>query len=653
MNRRPPLLGPWLLAGVLLLLPLAGLLPTHRDLPGYFVPMRQWTASELAAGRIPWLNPLNGCGESWYANPQTGVLYPPAWIWLVVPAGWALTLEIALHLGWLSLGAGLLAWSFTGRRDAMTAAEVAALAAPPVLALAGMLNNLETLAWLPWMALAARGSPRVRALLLPLAVAGAWLAAAPVLWAFGLAGAVAVAPRDRWTLAGVTLGVLLAGVQLFPFVAWVLEGDRGAGVPRELMTAGALPVRGLASFLVPGVQASGWIETLFLGGPVLAAGLAFLRRRPLAVASLAFLLGLAVSPAVHDGDLYLLLTAGLVRYPSRFAAIAAFILAAAGVAGLRDWLRGGERAASAVMAVLTLAACGAAPPAGAAAGAALAALLLAAAAWPSKRALRVVALVGSLCAALPLLYGLLEPKDSGHLAGMRTPWVEARGQGRVFSPIPGPDSRRRMTVAPALQAVWPAGYTNLMAGIARVRTDAPLEHRALAALERHATGPHRMWWLNSAGARWVVLSRRTEVGGLQPLRAQRSLWLHRNPGAWPEVLLLASPPTPGQAPRVLPGILTVLRRSDGIVLHTLATRHSRAVLSVTPLRGWRFFVDETPAVAEAGPSVLQRIQIPPGSHRLEGRFRPGLLGAGAAGTVVALLMMTLLGFVLRPREVSG
>jgi hypothetical protein len=641
-----------MLSALLLLLPLAGLVPAHRDLPGYFLPMRQWTASELASGRIPWLNPLNGCGESWYANPQTGVLYPPAWIWLALPARWALTLEIALHLAWLSLGAGLLAWSWTGRRDVMLTAQLTALAAPPVLALAGMLNNLETLAWLPWMVLAARGSPRVRVLLLPLAVAGGWLAAEPVLWAFGLAAAVAVAPRDRWTLAGVSLGVLLAGVQLLPFAGWVLQGDRGAGVPPEPMLAGALPLRGLGSFLVPGAPGSGWIETLFLGGPLLAAGIAFLWRRPPALGAPVLLLGLAVSPAVHHGGFYLALTAGLVRYPSRFAAMAAVILAAAGVAGLRDWLRGGEQAASAAMGVLTLAACAAAPPAGRAAGGVLAALLLAAATWPSKRAIRVTALGASLCAALPLLYQVLEPRSYGHLDRMRTPWAEARGAGRMFSPVPGPDSRRRLAAEPVLRAAWPVGYTNLLAGLARVRTDAPLEHRALAALDRRATSPRRMWWLNSSGARWVVLSRRTRAGGLRPVRSERGLWLHRNPGAWPQVLLTSSPPAVERAPGVVPGLLTLVRRPDGLVVRTRCDQPSWAVISLTPVRGWRFQVDGAAAVVEPGPSVLQRIQIPPGSHHLEGRFRPGLLGMGAAGSSMALVMMTTLALVRRHREGS-
>ena len=518
----------------------------------------------------------------------------------------------------------------------MLTAQLTVLAAPPVLALAGMLNNLETLAWVPWMVLAARGSPRVRVLLLPLAMAGGWLTGAPVLWAFGVAAAAVGAPRDRWTLAGTGLGVLLVAAQLLPFAGWVVQGDRGPAALRDAMTAGALPLSGLASFLVPGAGASGWIETLFLGGPLVAAGLAFLRRRPLVLSGVVLCLGLAVSPAVDGGNLYLLLTGGLVRYPSRFAAMAAFLLAAAGILGLGNWLGGGDRAWTAAVAVLTVLGSPAAPAAGAVAGAVLASLLLAAAAWPSRRGLRAAALGLSAVTALPLLHAMLEPREAGLLERMSPPWHEARGTGRLFSPIPGPRSRRLLTASPELQAVWPAGYTNLTAGVALVRSDGPLEQRVVSALERRAQSPRGMWWLNASGARWVVLAHRTRVEGLEPVRAVHGFWLHRNPRAWPLVLMVSRIPSVGEPPRVVPGLVTVAWRADGVTIRSLCRRPAEMVLSLAPLRGWRWTLDGRPAMAHRGPSVLQGLEIDPGAHRLEGRFRPALLGPGLAGSLLGL-----------------
>ena len=77
-------LGLWWVPLLLALAPLAGRTPAHRDLIDFFAPMRAETARMLSTGSAPWLNQANGCGEAWFANPETGVLYPPAWLHLVL-----------------------------------------------------------------------------------------------------------------------------------------------------------------------------------------------------------------------------------------------------------------------------------------------------------------------------------------------------------------------------------------------------------------------------------------------------------------------------------------------------------------------------------------------------------------------------------------
>ncbi len=118
--------------------------------------MRTATASSLTAGVMPWLNLANGCGEAWFANPETAVFYPPAWLHMVASPEWALALEIALHLAWLSLGAGSAGRHLGAGPFGRSIAEVVAWSAGPMIFTAGVLNNLETLAWVPWMVLAAR-----------------------------------------------------------------------------------------------------------------------------------------------------------------------------------------------------------------------------------------------------------------------------------------------------------------------------------------------------------------------------------------------------------------------------------------------------------------------------------------------------------------
>ena len=67
------LLGLWWVPLLLFMAPLAGVVPAHRDLVDFFAPMRGLTASMLSSGTAPWLNLANGCGEAWFANPETAV----------------------------------------------------------------------------------------------------------------------------------------------------------------------------------------------------------------------------------------------------------------------------------------------------------------------------------------------------------------------------------------------------------------------------------------------------------------------------------------------------------------------------------------------------------------------------------------------------
>ncbi|MFL6248499.1 MAG: hypothetical protein ACJ74H_20920, partial [Thermoanaerobaculia bacterium] len=81
---------------------------TLRDHFDYFQPLRAFTADELRAGHLPLWNPYSASGEPWLANPQTGVFYPPAWLFLVLPFATAYMLYLLLHSILLGCGAYLL-----------------------------------------------------------------------------------------------------------------------------------------------------------------------------------------------------------------------------------------------------------------------------------------------------------------------------------------------------------------------------------------------------------------------------------------------------------------------------------------------------------------------------------------------------------------
>src|SRR5688572_13307158 len=116
---------------------------TLRDHFDYFQPLRWFTADELKMGRLPLWNPYDAAGEPWMANPQTGVFYPPTWLFLILPFPAAFMLRLLLHLVVLAWGSYL----FFARRASQGAAVVGAVAlilSGPVLSLLDISNNLET-----------------------------------------------------------------------------------------------------------------------------------------------------------------------------------------------------------------------------------------------------------------------------------------------------------------------------------------------------------------------------------------------------------------------------------------------------------------------------------------------------------------------------
>ncbi|MDQ3283797.1 MAG: glycosyltransferase 87 family protein, partial [Acidobacteriota bacterium] len=203
---------------------------TLRDHFDYFQPLRWFTAQELSAGHLPFWNPYNASGEPWLANPQTGVFYPPTWLFLALPFATAFQLYLLLHLLLLGCGAYLL----FARRASSGAALIGAIAfmfSGPVLSLLDVQNNLATLAWIPlvlWCA--AEGAWRRGGL----ALAAAFLAGEPFFAA--LAALLYVCVRRKRDVIGTALIAFGASaIQLLPFLEFVAHSDRAGGMEDALV----------------------------------------------------------------------------------------------------------------------------------------------------------------------------------------------------------------------------------------------------------------------------------------------------------------------------------------------------------------------------------------------------------------------------------
>ncbi len=617
---------------------LAGWAPASGDLPGYFVPLRQRTAEVLRGSRGPFWDPDVGCGEPYFANPQTTLLYPLAWFGLIAPAPMAVGIEAGVHLAVLGVGCALLARRLGAGGWLEVGAAWSVIAAGPVLDAVPVLNNADALAWMPWVWWAALGGsvPGAASFL-----ALAYLAAEPQLALVAGLVAATLAPRRR-TLAAIALAVGLVAVQAVPFAAWVRNGDRGPHQEAQEGLAGVVTPADLLTALAPGAPLPPRIGARFvanlalpLWAVVLGAVAAFDRRRE--VRRLAWwgwgLTALAALPWLPGGlAAWNVITGGLIRYSGRllFPAVVALVPAAAAAVGTR---RPGIRLCVSLAAIAVaggLALRGRPLPTvvgGVAAGAVLApavaapAMLagVAAVAWQAEGALQISAVRDRR----PVVC-LEAQRSAGRVYVVAPSWEQFRWLGR--HPAIGLDSLG-------------LGYGALLDGRRMVRTFAPLGPRALAAQLREADkGPEGRWWLDALAARRVVAQH--PIAGLPELCRQGDFVVYDNPLAWPEVSIVRALPSPGEAPSACGRVQVIEDHDDRRVWRAHVEAGGGVFLWLeSPDPGWQLRVDDRPVREVAGVGILHGVAVPAGDHRITARYRPPGLVAGAAVSLASVVLL--------------
>ncbi len=125
----------------------------------YFYPYWHMAAAALQSWRVPLWNPSIFMGAPLLANSQMGFFYPLNWpLWLLFDTPYALSASILLHLFIAAVG------SYLAGRRVMRLQPAAALVTALTFALGGYLtaqvehiNQLQGLAWLPWLLLVVAG----------------------------------------------------------------------------------------------------------------------------------------------------------------------------------------------------------------------------------------------------------------------------------------------------------------------------------------------------------------------------------------------------------------------------------------------------------------------------------------------------------------
>ncbi len=265
-------------------LALSNLILARGDTFLYFYPYWTAAAAALREGRVPLWTPDVFMGAPFLANSQVGFFYPFNWpVWLLFSAPYAVSASILIHLLIAAVGTYL-----AGRRT-LALGRTAAVLAAALFALGGYLtaqvehvNQLQGLAWLPWLFVAAAPlarpssaardwqfvgsiSARIGALFALQLLAGhtqtvfisgvalaLWLGAGAVQTAGNPVQARALVRVTGALLGGVALAALLAAAQLLPTLELAGQSSRQGGLPlNEVLSFSWHPLH-LARAALPG-----------------------------------------------------------------------------------------------------------------------------------------------------------------------------------------------------------------------------------------------------------------------------------------------------------------------------------------------------------------------------------------------------------------
>lgn len=581
------------IAAVLFLPPLLrGEVFTVRDHFDYFQPLRWFTAQELGAGRLPLWNPYSASGEPWLANPQTGVFYPPAWLFLILPFATAYMLFLFLHLLILGWGAYLLFVRKASQGAAMVGAA-AVMFCGPVLSLVDINNNLATLAWLPlvlWCA--AERSWRRGAF----ALAMAFLGGEPFFAAVGAGLFAIVAARSfKTTLLAALATIGLTAIQLFPFLEVVRGSDRAAGMTADSILRDSMPLGDWLRIARPPTFTAlafdpnlgqHFIPIIYMGMLVVAlavVGLTSIRKPHVAgwAALLAFSIVVGAGPAFLAQ-----LPLTLFRYPARLVPLGALAIAGLAVAGW-ERIRPGNR-----------------------------------------RWLDLIVVMLVVADLLPRSKPLLNSAPF-------TPHVV------YYAKEIGADLKliRVGAIDPAQRPQWISGYLNLYDRRFDAHTAAPFASDRYLSFHRgimETPTPDHLAFLSGG----YILASFPMPRGLVPVARAGNVTVHRNPSAWPMARLVSND-------IAVAATWQMDTNSARIVVDT--PKQGVVILAQQAAPGWSVTVDGKRAEPILVEGVFRGVEVMKGRHEIVWSYRPFTLLIGALVTAVTVLSLGISWLVKRTR----
>ena len=331
----------------------------------------------IRSSSFPLWNPWVAGGEPFFASLQPGLLYPLSLILYVLPLPAAFDVMMVLHYPLAGLGMALLLRGWRHSWPASALGGVAFMLGGFFVSVGNFTNNLQTVAWLPWVFLAWNRFVEHRrlreALLFSALCAVAFLGGEPQLLALGLAlvflhGMFRIEagelsrPRQAlgFALAGV-LAVGLVAVQIIPFAEYVGQSVRTLPIDLEYAAARSLEPHGLWRLFVPPPLQAGahgfttrymasesvpWLLSLYGGGLVITlACIGWLRPRSVrwgvfwgVTAAMGVVLALGQHSPVYRALFDWIPAFRPFRYPEKLTVLTALALPVVAAAGMDRWL---------------------------------------------------------------------------------------------------------------------------------------------------------------------------------------------------------------------------------------------------------------------------------------------------------------------------
>jgi hypothetical protein len=555
-----------------------------RDHSDYFQPLHWFTANELQHGRLPLWNAYSASGEPWLANPQTGVFYPPAWLFVVLPFARAYTIYLALHVILLGWGAYLLFAHLTRPGGGALTAALALTFCGPVMSLLDVSNNLTTFAWVPlilWCALSGVSAKSCGAVM-----ALSFLAGEPFFASIG-ALLFLVVRRRGWVdrLEAAAMAFALSAVQLFPFLSWIATSDRAhGGMTRAQILLGSMPLRDWLRLAIPARQGGGGFDStlgqqflpiVYVGVLTIVfavIGIVVARRRAVGWMAL-ILLSALIAAGSHlgpVGDMLAALPLTIFRYPARVVPFAGLGICALATFGFNRVIRS----------------------------------------EPLMVIIAFVTFVDLVVRIQPLLGTQTFNID-------RVPYPHAIGRDSKIVRI---DMRHDDD-----RDGWILGYLNLYQRRFDTWTASPVVTQQYADMIRPAI-EGRFSAINAVSGGYIFAP--GQLVAFQPVAARRGVVVHRNVHAAPLAYFQDS------AHRVSAASMLAFTTSS-VFIDVDAATEGTVILTQQMSSGWRVEVDGVRAVAHES-ALFRAVSVGPGHHVVKWIYRPASLLAGVILTMIAI-----------------